>query len=129
MNYWKDRVFTTQGPADVKYEPVSFVVPPEHVDAMHSLLAPDDEMVTKPEEATKPWTFVVKPGDVFPVQIIASIHSTLEATEFDAMMFPVVYRGHAVEERRMFRTNEDCFNIQRASMPIFNLNPPNVDAS
>lgn len=127
MNYWKDRVFTTQGPKDVKYAPVSFVVPPEHVDSVHSLMAPNDEMVTNPEEASKPWTFVIKSGDVFPAQIIASIHSTLEASDFEAMLFPIVYRGYVVEERRMFQTKNDYFNIQRSSMPIFNLNPPNVD--
>lgn len=129
MNYWKDRVFTTQGPTDVKYAPVSFVVPPEHVDAMHSLMAPRDEMVTCPEDATKQWTFVIKAGDVFPAQIIASIHSTLEASDFEAMIFPVVYRGHVVEERRMFQTQNDYFNIQRASMPIFNLNPPDANTA
>ena len=129
MNYWKDRVHATQDPQDVKYSPVSFVVPVDHVDAVHSLMAPQDELVTAPEEATKPWTFVIKAGDVFPVQIIASIHSTLEASEFDAMMFPIVYRGYVVEERRMFRTKEDCFNVQRSSLPIFNLNPPTTDTA
>lgn len=129
MNYWKDRVHTTQGPQEVKYAPVSFVVPVDHVDAVHSLMAPQDELVTASEEATKPWTFVIKSGDVFPVQIIASIHATLDESEFDSMMFPIVYRGHVIEERRMFRTKEDCFNVQKSSIPIFNLNPPVTDTA
>ncbi|NBX49107.1 hypothetical protein EBT25_04025 [bacterium] len=130
MQYWIDRVRIFGGPEHPVVTPVSFVVPPEHVDALHSLAAPEDELVTDVSEATKPWTFVIKPGDVFPVQIVASIQTTLDAAEpFDAMMFPIVYRGHVVEERRLFKTAGEYANTQRASMPIFNLNKPVADTS
>ena len=124
MQYWIDRVHTSDSSTEVTYSPVSFVT--EDSTQLQSLLAPDDEVVGTVQEATKEWTFVLKPGDVLPLQIIASIHSTFSATEgkFDAMIFPVVYRGHMVEERRLFKTKGDYLNVQRATMPIFNLNPP-----
>ena len=126
MQYWIDRVHTSEDSPEVtEYSPVSFVT--HDTEQLKSMLAPDDEVVSEVHEATKEWTFVMKPGDVFPVQIIASIQSTLSASTdnpFDAMKFPVVYRGHVVEERRLFKTRGDYLNIQTASMPIFNLNPP-----
>ena len=130
VQYWIDRVRIFGGDEHPNVTPVSFVVPPEHVDALHSLAAPEDELVTDISEATKDWTFVIKSGDVFPVQIVASIQATFDAAnEFDAMMFPVVYRGHVIEERRLFKTKGDYSNVHRASMPIFNLNKPNVDTA
>jgi len=124
MQYWIDRVHTSGAFSEVTYSSVSFVT--QDSTQLQSLLAPDDEVVGTVQEATKEWTFVLKPGDVLPVQIIASIHSTFSATEgqFDAMIFPVVYRGHMVEERRLFKTKGDYLNVQRSTMPIFNLNPP-----
>jgi hypothetical protein len=124
MQYWIDRVHTSGAFSEVTYSSVSFVT--QDSTQLQSLLAPDDEVVGTVQEATKEWTFVLKPGDVLPVQIIASIHSTFTATEgqFDAMIFPVVYRGHMVEERRLFKTKGDYLNVQRSTMPIFNLNPP-----
>jgi hypothetical protein len=125
MQYWTDRVHSTNDASELTYIPISFVT--DDPVSLESLVAPNDEVVSDVTQATKEWTFLLKKGDVFPVQIIASIHSTFESIgdePFDAMMFPIVYRGHPVEERRLFRTKGDYLNVQHATMPIFNLNPP-----
>jgi hypothetical protein len=77
------------------------------------------------EVAKNDWVFELKPGDVLPVQIIASIQATLDASKFDGMMFPVVYRGNPILEKRFYKRSSSE-NIQQSSMPIFNLNPPPV---
>jgi hypothetical protein len=127
--YWLDRVRINGGTTDVTVVPVSFVVANafQH-DQMNRLVAPEDEVVDGEEVATKDWVFVLKPGDVLPVQIIASIQTTLDNSKFDAMLFPVVYRGFPVYEKRFYkRTGGD--NVQQANMPIFNLNRPPEDNS
>jgi hypothetical protein len=126
--YWIDRVRIHEGPTDVTVVPVSFVVANEYQhDQLNRLVAPEDEIVDGEEVVTKDWVFVLKPGDVLPVQIIASIQTTLDNSKFDAMMFPVVYRGFPVYEKRFYkRTGGD--NVQQANMPIFNLNKPIQDS-
>lgn len=122
VQYWLDRARINEGPTDVKVTPVSFLVTTEaYTDQLASIIAPEDEIAYN--EPKNDWVFEIKPGDVFPVQIIASIQATLDASNFDAMMFPVVYRGSPVLEKRMYRKSGGE-NIQQASMPIFNLNPP-----
>ena len=130
MQYWIDRVRIHEGPTDVTVVPVSFVAANlvQH-DQLNRLVTPEDEIVDMVECATKDWVFVLKPGDVLPVQIIASIQTTLDNSKFDAMMFPVVYRGFPVFEKRFYKKNGSGENVQQANMPIFNLNPPPEDNS
>ena len=124
MEYWFDRVRVNNGPTDVTVVPVSFVTT-EHTDQLKLIVAPEDEIVDGEEAAKHDWVFELKPGDVFPVQIIASIQATLDASKFDGMMFPVVYRGRPVFEKRFYKRS-GSENVQQANMPIFNLNQPPV---
>ena len=126
--YWIDRVRVHEGPTDVSVVPVSFVVANEFQhDQMNRLVALEDEIVDMVEVAKNDWVFELKPGDVLPVQIIASIQTTLDNSKFDAMMFPVVYRGFPVLEKRFYKKGGSDENVQQANMPIFNLNkPPDV---
>jgi hypothetical protein len=107
--------------------PVSFVTT-EHADQLKRLVAPEDEIVDGEEAAKNDWVFELKPGDVFPVQIIASIQATLDTSKFDGMMFPVVYRGSPVFEKRFYKRSVSG-NVQQANMPIFNLNIPPTESS
>ena len=126
LQYWLDRVRVKDGPTDVTVVPVSFVVANAYQhDQLNRLVAPEDEIIDMIEVAKNDWVFEIKPGDVLPVQIIASIQATLDASKFDAMMFPVVYRGNPVLEKRFYKRS-GSENIQQSSMPIFNLNPPTV---
>jgi hypothetical protein len=127
--YWIDRVRVNGGPTDVTVVPISFVVANAYQhDQLNRLVAPEDEIVDGEEVATKDWVFVLKPGDVLPVQIIASIQTTLDNSKFDGMMFPVVYRGFPVSEKRFYkRTGGE--NVGHAKMLIFNLNRPPEDNS
>ena len=124
VQYWLDRARITDGPTDVTVVPVSFVTT-EHADQLKSLVAPEDEIVDGEEAAKNDWVFELKSGDVLPVQIIASIQATMDASKFDGMMFPVVYRGNPVLEKRFYKRSGGE-NVQQANMPIFNLNPPPV---
>jgi hypothetical protein len=125
MQYWIDRVRVNGGPTDVAVVPVSFVTTEEHADQLKRIVAPEDEIVDGEEAAKNDWVFELKPGDVFPVQIIASIQATLDNSKFDGMMFPVVYRGSPVLEKRFYK-RLSSENIQQSSMPIFNLKTPPV---
>jgi hypothetical protein len=125
MQYWIDRVRVNGGPTDVTVVPVSFVTTEEHADQLKCIVAPEDEIVDGEEAAKNDWVFELKPGDVFPVQIIASIQATLDNSKFDGMMFPVVYRGSPVLEKRFYK-RLSCENVQKSSMPIFNLKTPPV---
>jgi len=128
VQYWLDRVRVNEGPTDVTVVPVSFVVANAYQhDQMNRLVAPEDEIVDGEEVATKDWVFVLKPGDVLPVQIIASIQTTLDNSKFDGMLFPVVYRGFPVFEKRFYK-RAGGENAQQANMPIFNLNKPPQDS-
>jgi hypothetical protein len=124
VQYWLDRARVTEDSNDVIIVPVSFVTT-EHTEQLKRLVAPEDEIVDGEEGAKNEWVFELKPGDILPVQIIASIQATLDASKFDAMMFPVVYRGSPVLEKRFYKRSGGE-NVQQASMPIFNLNPPPV---
>ena len=124
VQYWLDRARINEGPTDVTVVPVSFVTT-EHADQLKSIVAPEDEIVDGEEAAKNDWVFELKSGDVLPVQIIASIQATMDASNFDGMMFPVVYRGSPVLEKRFYKRSGGE-NIQQASMPIFNLNTPPV---
>jgi len=125
LQYWLDRVRVNGGPTDVTVVPVSFVTT-EHVDQLKRLVAPEDEIVDGEEVAKNDWVFELKPGDVLPVQVIASIQATLDASKFDGMMFPVVYRGSPLFEKRFYKRSGGE-NIQQSGMPIFNLNPVPVE--
>ena len=126
VQYWLDRVRIKDGPTDVTVVPVSFVVANAYQhDQLNRLVAPEDEIVDMVEVAKNDWVFELKPGDVLPVQIIASIQATMDASKFDGMMFPVVYRGSPVLEKRFYKRSSSE-NVQQANMPIFNLNPPPV---
>ena len=126
VQYWIDRVRVSGGPADVTVVPVSFVVANAYQhDQLNRLVAPEDEIVDMVEVAKHDWVFELKSGDVLPVQIIASIQATMDASKFDGMMFPIVYRGSPVLEKRFYKRSSSE-NVQQASMPIFNLNPPPV---
>ena len=125
MQYWIDRVRVNGGPTDVTVVPVSFVTTEEHADQLKRIVAPEDEIVDGEEAAKNDWVFELKPGDVFPVQIIASIQATLDNSKFDGMMFPVVYRGSPVLEKRFYK-RLSSENVQQSSMPIFNLKTPPV---
>lgn len=125
LQYWIDRVRVTGGPSDVTVVPVSFVTT-ELVDQLKRIVAPEDEIVDGEEAAKNDWVFELKPGDVFPVQIIASIQATLDASKFDGMMFPVVYRGSPMMEKRFYKRSGGE-NVQKSNMPIFNLNTVPVD--
>jgi hypothetical protein len=127
VQYWLDRARIKDGPTDVNVVPVSFVTT-ELADQLKRIMAPEDEIVDGEEAAKNDWVFELKPGDVFPVQIIASIQETLNASKFDGMMFPVVYRGVPVFEKRFYKRSSSE-NTQQANMPIFNLNPPPADSS
>jgi hypothetical protein len=127
LQYWIDRVRINDGPSDVTVVPVSFVTT-EHADQLKRIIAPEDEIVDGEEAAKHDWVFELKPGDVFPVQIIASIQATLDASKFDGMMFPVVYRGSPVFEKRFYKRSSSE-NVQQGVMPIFNLNPPPVETA
>ena len=124
VQYWIDRVRVHEGPTDVSVVPVSFIAANavQH-DQLNRMVAPEDEVVDMIEVATKDWVFELKPGDVFPAQIIASIQTTLDNSKFDAIMFPVVYRGAPVFEKRLYKKSGGD-TVQQASIPIFNLNPP-----
>jgi hypothetical protein len=127
LQYWIDRVRVSGGPTDVTVVPVSFVVANAYQhDQLNRLVAPEDEIVDMVEVAKNDWVFVLKAGDVLPVQIIASIQTTLDASKFDGMMFPVVYRGSPLLEKRFYKRSSSE-NVQQASMPIFNLNPVPVE--
>ena len=129
LQYWLDRARVNGGPTDVTVVPVSFVVANAYQhDQINRIVASEDEVVDMVEVAKNDWVFELKPGDVFPVQIIASIQATLDASKFDAMMFPVVYRGSPVLEKRFYKRS-GSENVQQASMPIFNLNPPPAESS
>jgi hypothetical protein len=128
VQYWIDRVRINDGPTDVTVVPVSFVTT-DLTDQLNRLVAPEDEIVDGEEAAKNEWIFVLKPGDVLPVQIIASIQTTLDNSKFDGMMFPVVYRGVPVFEKRFYKKNGPHENVQQANMPIFNLNPPPAESS
>ena len=129
LQYWIDRVRVNGGPTDVTVVPVSFVVANAYQhDQLNRLVAPEDEIVDMVEVATKDWVFVLKPGDVLPVQIIASIQTTLDNSKFDGMMFPIVYRGSPLLEKRFYKRSSSD-NIQQANIPIFNLNPPPAESS
>jgi hypothetical protein len=128
VQYWLDRARVKDGPTDVTVVPVSFVTT-ELADQLKRIVAPEDEIVDGEEAAKNDWVFELKPGDVMPVQIIASIQATLDASKFDGMMFPVVYRGVPVFEKRFYKKNGPHENIQQANMPIFNLNPPPAESS
>jgi len=126
VQYWLDRARIKDGPTDVTVVPVSFVVSNAYQhDQLNRLVAPEDEIVDMIEVAKNDWVFEIKNGDIFPVQIIASIQATLDASKFDAMMFPVVYRGSPVLEKRFYKRSSSE-NVQQANMPIFSLNPPPV---
>jgi len=128
VQYWIDRVRVTDGPTDITVVPVSFVVANSYQDnQLKRLVAPEDEIIVLDmiDEAKNDWIFELKSGDVLPVQIIASIQATLDASKFDGMMFPVVYRGSPVLEKRFYKRSGGE-NVQQANMPIFNLNPPPV---
>jgi len=127
VQYWLDRARIKDGPTDVTVVPVSFVTT-ELTDQLKRIVAPEDEIVDGEEAAKNDWVFELKPGDVFPVQIIASIQATLDASKFDGMMFPVVYRGSPVLEKRFYKRS-GSENVQQANMPIFNLNPPPAESS
>jgi hypothetical protein len=124
LQYWIDRVRVNGGPTDVTVVPVSFVTT-ELTDQLKRIVAPEDEIVDTIDAAKNDWIFELKPGDVLPVQIIASIQATLDASKFDGMMFAVVYRGSPLFEKRFYKRSSSE-NIQKSSMPIFNLNPPPV---
>jgi hypothetical protein len=128
VQYWLDRARINDGPTDVTVVPVSFVTT-ELADQLKCIVAPEDEIVDGEEVAKNDWIFELKPGDVFPVQIIASIQATLDNSKFDGMMFPVVYRGVPVFEKRFYKKNGPHENVQQANMPIFNLNPPPAESS
>jgi hypothetical protein len=131
VQYWLDRARINEGPTDVTVVPVSFVVANSYQDnQLKRLVAPEDEIIVLDmiDEAKNDWIFELKSGDVLPVQIIASIQATMDASKFDAMMFPVVYRGSPVLEKRFYKRSGGE-NIQQASMPIFNLNPPPAESS
>jgi len=128
LQYWLDRARIKDGPTDITVVPVSFVVANSYQhDQLKRLVAPEDEIIVLDmiEEAKNDWVFELKSGDVLPVQIIASIQATLDASKFDGMMFPVVYRGSPVLEKRFYKRSGGE-NVQQANMPIFNLNPPPV---
>ena len=127
LQYWIDRARITGGPTDVTVVPVSFVTT-ELAYQLKTIVAPEDEIVDGEEAAKNDWVFELKPGDVFPVQIIASIQATLDASKFDGMMFPVVYRGSPVFEKRFYKRSGGE-NVQQANMPIFNINPPPAESS
>lgn len=126
MQYWLDRVRVNGGPTDVTVVPVSFVTT-EHAENLKRIVAPEDEIVDGEEAAKHEWVFELKPGDILPVQIIASIQATLDASKFDGMMFPVVYRGSPLLEKRFYKRS-GSENVQQANMPIFNLNPPPAES-
>ena len=128
LQYWLDRARIKDGPTDITVVPVSFVVANSYQhDQLKRLVASEDEIIVLDmiEEAKNDWVFELKSGDVLPVQIIASIQATLDASKFDGMMFPVVYRGSPVLEKRFYKRSGGE-NVQQANMPIFNLNPPPV---
>ena len=128
MPYWIDRVRVSDGPTDVKVTPISFVMT-NHEIQLDRIVAPEDEIVYNGVRKPKnDWVFEIKHDDVFPVQIIASIQATLDSSNFDAMMFPVVYRGTPVLEKRLYKRSGGD-NIQQSIMPIFNLNPPPSETS
>jgi hypothetical protein len=129
LQYWIDRVRVNGGPTDVTVVPVSFIVANSYQhNQLKRLVAPEDEIIVLDmiEEAKNDWIFEIKSGDVLPVQIIASIQTTLDNSKFDGMMFPVVYRGSPLLEKRFYKRSSSE-NIQQSSMPIFNLNPVPVE--
>ena len=127
LQYWLDRARIKDDPTDVTVVPVSFVTT-DLADQLNRLVAPEDEIVDMIEVAKNDWVFELKAGDVLPVQVIASIQATLDVSKFDAMMFPIVYRGSPVLEKRFYKRSSSE-NVQQANMPIFNLNPPPADSS
>ena len=131
MQYWIDRVHVSGGVQEVKHIPISFVAPVELHDQLKTLCTPEDEIVDAREKASHEWVFVLLPGDVLPVQIIASIHTTFQSTDaFDRMIFPIAYRGYPVEEERLYRTTGELSNkIMKSIMPIFNLNTYSMNTS
>ena len=127
LQYWLDRARIKDDPTDVTVVPVSFVTT-DLADQLNRLVAPEDEIVDMIEAVKNDWVFELKAGDVLPVQVIASIQATLDVSKFDAMMFPIVYRGSPVLEKRFYKRSSSE-NVQQANMPIFNLNPPPADSS
>jgi hypothetical protein len=126
LQYWIDRVRVNGGPTDVTVVPVSFLTTEAFTDQLSSIIAPEDEIVYYGTgEPKNDWVFEIKNGDILPVQIIASIQATMDASKFDGMMFPVVYRGSPVLEKRFYKRSSSE-NVQQANMPIFSLNPPPV---
>lgn len=128
MKYWIDRVRNSDSPDDVAVVPVSYVAPEEFHAQLNQIIAPEDEIVTSIDDVKNEWTFVIKSGDVFPIQIIVSTQTTFENSVFDKMFFPVVYRGHIVMENRLFKKDGEV-TVQSANMPIFNLNKYDLEQS
>jgi len=120
MKYWVDRVRTSDSTTDPVFSPISFVSPPEFHHLLKQIIAPEDEIISSAEDAINEWIFLLKSGDVFPVQVIVSTQTTLDNSSFDAMDFPIVYRGHVVFERRFYKKN--ARDVAQSTMPIFNLN-------
>jgi len=120
MKYWVDRVRTPDSSSDPGFAPISFVSPPEFHHLLKQIIAPEDEIISSDEDAVNEWIFLLKSGDVFPVQIIVSTQTTIDNSKFDGMDFPVVYRGHVVFERRFYK--KDAHDVAQSTIPIFNLN-------
>ena len=120
------------GPLDIKCRPdvdelqldfleddcpaVSFVYEnPNQRDMLEAIITPNDEIVDAPEKATHDRVFVLKSGDVFPYEIIRSLH------KFNiSIAIPIVYNGALViPDVRFFVRNSQ--NMGEIKVPIYNL--------
>jgi hypothetical protein len=84
---------------------------------LEAIITRSDEIVDAPEKATHDRIFVLKSGDVFPYEIIRSLHKINIS-----FAVPVIYNGSLVgQEVRFFIKNSQ--NIGEIKVPIYNLRP------
>jgi len=99
LDFWKQ-----------KCPPVSFVSEDSsHRDFLAAIVTPEDEIVSEESRATHDLLFFLKKGDIFPYQIILSLHEFPTTT-----MFPVVYNGSFVlfETRFVKRSSTQVVQAQ-----------------
>lgn len=101
---------------DDNFPPISFVCEnPNHRDMLEAIITRDDEIVDAPEKAKHDRIFMLKSGDVFPYEIIRSLHKINISAAI-----PVIYNGSLVgQEVRFFIKNSQ--NIGEMKFPIYNL--------
>jgi hypothetical protein len=95
--------------------PVSFVAP-HHEKYLRTLMIPGDEVVATEAEARNKFIFILKEFDVFPIQIIMSLHM------YDfSLEFPVAINGSFQEYELRYIKKGNEFVKGQSKTPIYTL--------